>query len=162
MVSIDVDVTDDVGEFLNEADVSVTVIGPQLNRTQQLLRHSAPGRYHTELQAGQSGAYHLEFAVRQDSRVLYRQSRGITVGYSDELRIRPTNQVLLQTVAEYSGGRFDLDPAAIFADDHRRAVRPTELWPLLLVTAIIMLVFDVALRRIDLSVYQPFARWIQR
>jgi len=160
-VSVDVDVTDDVDQFLNNADVSLTTIDPQMKQAQQVLRQSAPGRYHTEFPTNQPGAYHLEIAVRQDSRILYRQSRGIIVGYSDELRIRPANKALLQTVAEHSGGRFDPDPTQLFVDDHRQAVRFTELWPYLLSTAMVLLVLDVGLRRIDFSVRQPFARWMQ-
>lgn len=161
MLSVDVDVTDDVGRFLNKADVGLQIIGPDLKQSQRTLQQSAPGRYHTEFPTGQRGAYHLEIAVDQDSRILSRQSRGIIVGYSEELRIRPMNERLLKAVAESSGGRFNPDPAQLFDDDHRRATRYTDLWPWLLSVAMILLVVDIALRRIDFSMHQPFARWMQ-
>jgi Ca-activated chloride channel family protein len=161
ILSVDVDIIDDDGGFLNKADVGLTVIAPDLNQAQQTLQQSAPGRYHTEFPTDQPGAYHLEVAVYQDSRILYRQSRGIVVGYSEELRIRPANEPLLQAVADSSGGRFNPDAAQLFDDDRRRATHYTELWPYLLSAAMILLVLDIALRRIDFSIHQPFARWMQ-
>jgi len=80
------------------------------------------------------------------------------VGYSDELRIRPTNEPLLKDIAQVSGGTYNPPAESIFADDGRRATRPTALWSSLLTIAMILVVFDVALRRIDFSLHWPFAR----
>jgi Ca-activated chloride channel homolog len=73
------------------------------------------------------------------------------VGYSDELRLRPANEDLLRSIAEVSGGKFQPQPADAFAPTTRTAQRPTPLWPWLVSAAAIVLVLDVALRRIDLS-----------
>jgi len=99
----------------------------------------------------------MELAVKQQGQVVYRQSRGLTVGYSDELRIRPTNEELLQKVAELSGGRCHPAVDEIFAGTEQAAQRPTPLWPWLLTAALVLLVLDVALRRIDFSLHWPFA-----
>jgi hypothetical protein len=96
--------------------------------------------------------------VKQNGQAVYRQSRGLTVGYSDELRIRPTNDALLQRVAELTGGRCRPDPATLFDSDGRTTTRPTALWPWLLSAAFLLIVLDVALRRIDFSLHWPFVR----
>lgn len=100
----------------------------------------------------------MEMAVKKDGKALYRQSRGLILGYSDELRIRPTNEPLLKDIARLSGGTYNPLPEDIFSDDGRRISRPTALWPSLLTIAMILWVFDVALRRIDFSLHWPFAR----
>jgi hypothetical protein len=71
-------------------------------------------------------------------------------GYSDELRIRPTNEDWLREVAKVSGGRFKTDAKQLLEDDGRTAQRPEPLWPWLLALASAMLVLDVALRRLTL------------
>jgi hypothetical protein len=138
--------------------VELTVIDPQLKQEKSTLKQIAPGRYQASVPTARPGAYHMEVAVKRKDQVIYRQSRGMTVGYSDELRIRPTNEKLLQAVAAASGGTYSPNPAELFNDDGRTATRPTSLTTLLLTTAALLLILDVALRRIDFSLHWPFRR----
>jgi len=156
-VQLSADAVDEFGRFLNDAEVELTVIDPQLNKSSSVLSQTAPGRYATKFMTGPSGAYHMEMAVQKDGKAMYRQSRGLILGYSDELRIRPTNEPLLKDIARLSGGTYEPLPEDIFSDDGRRVSRPTALWPSLLTIAMILWVFDVALRRIDFSLHWPFA-----
>lgn len=154
--SLSVDAVNDLGQFLNNAEVEVTRIDPRLRREKSLLRQTAPGRYATDFETPRAGAYHLEVALKQNDQVIYRQSRGMMVGYSDELRIRPTNETLLRSIAEASGGTYALEPENVFDHRHEAAHRPTPLWPYLLTAALVLFVLDVALRRIDFSLHWPF------
>jgi uncharacterized membrane protein len=156
--SLSVDAVNDIGQFLNNAEVELTLIDPQLKREKSLMKQTAPGRYDTNFETPQSGAYHLEVALKQNDQVIYRQSRGMMVGYSDELRIRPTNETLLRSIAETSGGTYAPDPATLFERSDQIANRPTPLWPHLLSAALILFIADVALRRIDFSLHWPFIR----
>ncbi len=97
----------------------------------------------------------MEIALRKNGQVLYRQSRGLMVGYSDELRIQPTNEKLLKEVAAVSGGQFNPAPDKLFQRPGEWTTRPTELWPWLLTIAAFLLVLDVALRRIDFALHLP-------
>jgi len=150
-----VDAVNELGQFLNGAEVELTVIDPQLRRAQSVLRQSAPGRYVSTIPTAKQGAHHLEIALKQNGQVLYRQSRGLMVGYSDELRIRPTNEQLLQAVASASGGAYAPEPGKIFAAEGS-ASRPTPLWSFLASAALVLFILDVALRRIDFSLHWPF------
>ncbi|MEM7315261.1 MAG: VWA domain-containing protein, partial [Planctomycetota bacterium] len=152
------DAVNELGQFINNAEVELTLIDPQLRRTKSTLGQSAPGRYKVDFDAPQSGAYHMELALKQDDKVIYRQSRGMTVGYSDELRIRPTNNDLLRAVAKSSGGVFAPDPEELMDLPHEKVTRPVPLWPYLTTAALSLLLFDVALRRIDFSLHWPFNR----
>ena len=157
--TVNVDAVDDIGQFFNNADVELTLINPNLKRDTFDLEQTAPGRYRTEFDTDISGAWHMEISLKKNDQVVYRQSRGLTVGYSDELRIRPTNESLLRSIAETSGGSFISDPAGLAAQTESESVsRPFPLWPWLVTASLILLALDVALRRIDFSLHWPF-RW---
>ena len=159
--ALSMDAVNDIGQFLNDAEVDLTLINPQLKREKSLMKQTAPGRYEAIFETPEPGAYHLEVALKQSDQVIYRQSRGMMVGYSDELRIRPTNEGLLSSIAETSGGQYAPKPDNIFDRPDQNATRPTPLWPYLLTAALILFVMDVALRRIDFSLHWPFARAVR-
>ena len=155
VTSVTVDAVSELGQFLNQHQVELTVIDPALKRTNVLLEQIAPGRYSSKQPMSNSGSYHMEIAVKQNDQVLYRQSRGMIHGYSDELRIKPVNEPLLRSIAESTGGQFSPSVEDIFAREERQASRPTPLWPWLVAIAAVLLVLDVALRRVDFSL-PPF------
>ncbi len=91
------------------------------------------------------------FSQTKDTQLVGRQTRGLAVGYPDELRLRPTNTDLLKTIAGTTGGRFDAPPELAFAAPERTAPRAVPLWPYLATAAAFLFVLDVALRRVDLT-----------
>lgn len=157
-VALSIDAVTQLGQFLNDADVELTLIDPQLKRTKSTLTQAAPGRYSGGFETTRSGAYHMEIALKKNDQVIYRQSRGLSVGYSDELRIRPTNAPLLRRIAEVSGGMFSPQPTEIMKGKRPPTTRPTPLWPYLVAASLALLLLDVALRRVDLSLHWPFRR----
>ena len=170
MVSLDA--IDPSGKFLNRADTEVTVIDPQLGQSKLEMKQTSPGRYVAEFETPLSGAYHLNMTQKTSGgTLLHQQTRGLIVGYPDELRLYPTNEEMLKTLASTSGGRFDPDPTEIFTAETspvdqqsqgqpvippRTVQRTTPLWPLLVTAACLLFLLDVALRRIDLSLWWPW------
>jgi hypothetical protein len=150
--TVTVDAIDASGRFLNQAQTEMTVIDPLFGNQKLALSQTAPGRYIGQFDTPHPGAYHLDLTQSQSGRALYHQTRGLVVGYADELRLRPTNEELLTTVARVSGGVFSPQPEQIFAETDQVAARATPLWPYLVLMATVLLVFDVALRRIDFSI----------
>lgn len=161
--TVTLDAVDPSGRFLNGADSEITIIDPRLGERKLPLNQTAPGRYVAEFDTPHSGAYHLNLSQRaaNGGPVIHQQTRGLTVGYSDELRLRPTNTELLQQIATATGGRFDPQPSEALLDAPGRSVaqrmaqQTRPLWPELVMLALVLFVFDVALRRIDLSVWFP-------
>ncbi len=149
LAHLSVDAVSETGQFLNQSEVELTLINPQLQRSTSTMKQTAPGRYATDFMTSKSGSYHMEIALKQDGQVVYRQSRGIMVGYSDELRIQATNEKLLREIASSSGGNYSVDASKLFHRPDQWATRPTQLWPWLLTIAALLLVLDVALRRVD-------------
>lgn len=149
--TVTLDAVDPAGRFLNHAETELTVIDPHLGTKKVALTQTAPGRYTAEFDTPHAGAYHLEIAQKHQGKLLYRQSRGLAVGYADELRLRPTNEELLQAIARSSGGRYDPPAEELFAATDRAAARATPLWPYLVTAAALLFLLDVALRRIDFA-----------
>ena len=157
--AVTLDAVDPAGHYINNAVTRLAVIDPRLDHTEHAMTQVAPGRYQAEFDTPHQGSYHLEFTQKHDGQVLSRQSRGLAVGYPDELRLRPTNTGLLRALAADSGGRYHPPAEAIFADTPRTARRATPLWPYLVAVAALLFVADVALRRIDLA---PLADRLRR
>ncbi|MBX6312117.1 MAG: VWA domain-containing protein [Isosphaeraceae bacterium] len=151
------------GKFLNNAQTELTIIDPSLGNKKIAMTQTAPGRYVAEFETPMAGSYHLDFSQKYEGKLLYHQSRGLAIGYPDELRLQPTNTDLLQSIAQASGGRYDPSPDQVFDDPlNRTARRALPLWPYLVMAAAALFVADVALRRIDfsLALWPRFSRRI--
>ncbi|MDX2036489.1 MAG: VWA domain-containing protein [Isosphaeraceae bacterium] len=145
------DAVDAAGRYISEATTDVTVIHDRLPKRTLSMKRTAPGRFEAEIETPEPGAYHLELTLSADGRPLYRQSRGLAVGYPDELRIRPVDRGRLAAVARASGGVLEPPPESVFTPDERTVSRARPLHFPLLAAAILLFVVDVALRRIDFS-----------
>ena len=152
---IRLDAVDAAGRFRNNAETHLTVIRPQPGTAKQnvAMQQVAPGRYIASIDTDEEGAYHLDVSQQVGAQTVFRQTRGLVVGYSDELRLRPINEELLRKIAEVSGGRFTTDPAQVVEQEERTAHRAQPLWPYLLTAAMLLFLLDVALRRVDFSLF---------
>ncbi|WP_165071902.1 VWA domain-containing protein [Paludisphaera rhizosphaerae] len=148
---VSLDAIEPSSKFLNRAETELTLIDPSLGTKAIEMAQTAPGRYQAEFDAARAGAYQLQFSQSKEGQAIGRQSRGLAVGYPDELRLRPANSELLRTIAETTSGRHDLKAEHVFDPSPRTVPRTTPLWPYLVGLAGLLFVLDVALRRIDLS-----------
>jgi Ca-activated chloride channel family protein len=137
------------GKYLNEATAELTVIEPLGGERKVTMTQTAPGRYIGEFPTDKIGTYHVSMTQQVKGQQPTQQSRGLVVNYDDELRIRPTDEKWLESIAHASGGTFRPDPESVFALDARSASQPIPLWPYLLMIAAVIFLADVALRRID-------------
>jgi Mg-chelatase subunit ChlD len=158
---VSLDAIDPAGNFLNRVPTELSLIDPRLGTRKIAMDQSAPGRYQAEFDATQSGSYQLMFTQTRDGAVVGQQSRGLAVGYPDELRLRPTNLGLLRSIAQATGGRFEPRAEALFAPTPRTVPRATPLWPYLVASAALLFVLDVTLRRIDLTLISHRGRRIR-
>lgn len=126
---VTVDTVDVAGRYVNEVDTQMTLIRPDLGSEKVTLAQTAPGRYEAEFVAAESGSYHLELSQRQNGQVTFRQSRGVVVGYPDELRLGKPDGDLLRSVAELSGGEYEPTVEQIFDPSERLARQVLRLWP---------------------------------
>jgi hypothetical protein len=92
-----------------------------------------------------------------EGQPVLHQSRGIVVGYPDELRLQPPDEDKLQRIAELSGGRFNPEPEEIFNVTDEPTYKAEPLWPYLLMGALVIFLLDVALRRVDFSLFRKYS-----
>lgn len=133
---------------------SVTALLPDGTQTQLALQESAPGVYEGEIVAAQLGAYALRVEQRDASGELQRVMEGGAVnGYSGEYDLRNQNaESTLPYLSALTGGREITDSAEMLKSTHavvraRRDLTQPLLWALM-----VLLLCDIALRRLSWDV----------
>lgn len=133
---------------------SVTALLPDGTQTQLALQESAPGVYEGEIAAAQLGAYALRVEQRDASGELQRVMEGGAVnGYSGEYDLRNQNaESTLPYLSALTGGRVITDSAEMLKATNavvraRRDLTQPLLWALM-----VLLLCDIALRRLSWDV----------
>lgn len=133
---------------------SVTALLPDGTQTQLALQESAPGVYEGEIAAAQLGAYALRVEQRDASGELQRVMEGGAVnGYSGEYDLRSQNsESTLPYLSALTGGREITDSVEMLKSTHavvraRRDLTQPLLWALM-----VLLLCDIALRRLSWDV----------
>ena len=83
-----------------------------------------------------------------DGGGLASQPSGVAVSYPPEYRDLRTNTFVLTRLAERTRGQVLSNPAQVFTGRRRPARVPIEVWPALLLAALLLFPLDVALRRV--------------
>lgn len=133
---------------------SVTALLPDGTQTQLALQESAPGVYEGEIAAAQLGAYALRVEQHDASGELQRVMEGGAVnGYSGEYDLRSQNsESTLPYLSALTGGREITDSVEMLKSTHavvraRRDLTQPLLWALM-----VLLLCDIALRRLSWDV----------
>ncbi len=145
---VTLDAVDAHGNFINAAQGELSLLDPQRKTRKIELAQVAPGRYAAVAPAAAAGPYFLETTLRCQGQTIDRQRRGVVVPFPDELRIRPANTELLKSIAQASGGQYDPKPADVAAPSGKTVQYAQWLWPHLLIAALVLLVIDLALKRV--------------
>jgi Mg-chelatase subunit ChlD len=148
---VSLDAIEPSGRFLNRVSTDLTLVDPGLVSKKVEMSQVAPGRYQAEFDVTRPGSYQLMFSQTKEAQVIGRQTRGLAVGYPDELRLRAVNHELLRSISVATGGRFEPKAESVFEPPLLTAPRAVPLWPYLAVAAVLFFVLDVALRRIDFA-----------
>jgi Mg-chelatase subunit ChlD len=138
------------GRYRNNLDVRLNVVDPALNQQRLTLRQTAPGLYEGAFRPRETGIYLLHLAGWAGEDVVAAQTRGYVLAYSPEYRDNRADPTLLPDLAAIGHGRVLplAEPAEAFAHTLPPARATTDLWPWLLVAAILLLPLDVAVRRV--------------
>jgi uncharacterized membrane protein len=152
-----VEAVDEGGNYRNFLTLQAAVLGPKGERQMVRLEQTGPGRYETRFPTKDVGAYVLNLLEVKDGKVVGTQTVGASINYSPEFSAPEPNRALLRCLADTAGGKtFDLaGPAgpsdSPFLHDRRRTYQPRDWWEWLLKLAVVLFVFDVAVRRIHLE-----------
>jgi hypothetical protein len=114
----------------------------------QSMVEEVDGKYVTMVDTTATGIYNLTIRANDSDGQPIEQRLAIAVDYPDELQFGPADDKLLTAVASATGGRVLTDPAQGVPPDGRAVERVIRLWPPLVMAAMLLLVVEVALRRL--------------
>jgi Ca-activated chloride channel homolog len=140
-VTLQVQSLRDDGHFADLLETQATVVGPDGSARQIGLPQVAPGTYALTSEVATPGSYRVLFS--QGSR---EEVGGFSVPDSVELHSAGTNTVLLEQLANATGGHALSDPTDL-ARPASGAGPAVELWAWLVGLGLLLLPLDVYLRR---------------
>ncbi|MHB2017913.1 MAG: VWA domain-containing protein, partial [Candidatus Xenobia bacterium] len=137
---LQVDASDDSGQFQNFLDLQATVSGPSTLHLP--LHQTAPGRYVAEADLPQTGSY---VVTVQDPKSDRQRRVAIDYPYSPEFSQTGTNHSLMARLGRPAGphDRF-------FARPPTPVYRPQDVWWPLALCALLLFPIDIAIRRVFL------------
>ncbi len=162
MGEIVVDAVDPKGEFINFLDSQVGVVAPNRDRTVIDLEQVGPGRYRGRFPAAQEGVYLVGMSQRRNERVVGSQLAGLVVPYAQELRDLGVDEPLLRELAELTGGGPLAKPPDAFLRSRRQSRIGVDVWPWLVGLVALLLVPDIALRRVGPGALERVAMLVRR
>lgn len=132
---------------------SVSVVGPDQQITNAAVDAVVAGMYQATFLAEQSGVYSIQARKESESgEILGLVSKSVIVGYDDELKVLPTDEELLKSVAAASGGQFRISAANVFdLIPGKTTSSSVPFRPIFLMAAILIYVADLVLRRVTMA-----------
>ncbi len=130
---------------------TATIVGPSLTPVQATLPQIAPGVYETTLGELDPGAYAIRLTQTKPGSSPLGRTVGLVAPTAAEYRTIGPNQPLLAAIRSATGGKVTDDPAAVWLHDLARTSTFTDLWPALLVLAMLLWPLDIALRRVSVG-----------
>ncbi len=160
-IRVMVDALDEKGEYKNFCDFAVHATLPGGGSAAADFHQSGPGRYMAEIPLGEYGGYVLTVGEKTEVGPVPVSTFGVSVPYSPEHGSAGTNTALIRSIAEATGGRVEPKQEDVFAPTSSGASRSTPLGGFLIVLALLLLVVEVAVRRLSVpwtAVKKLFAR----
>lgn len=172
-VQVVVNAISDDDDFLNFLDINASVIGPDLQPIPLRMNQTAPGRYVGTFDGDRSGNYFVNVNPGVDGPPL---STGVTVPYSEEYRVRQSDESLMQrlvSIQPRGGQAGQLTPAIqssdnadlIATDAFRGGLAPArsirDSWHWFVLLACVCFLADVFVRRVSIRL-DFLKRWIDR
>jgi len=129
---------------------SVVVVSPSGESSEEKLYETAPGEYKTTIALKETGVYMINGKQVKNGEVVNSVNTGYAVQYSPEYKINNTSTNIDKLVTSI-GGKNITNPKEVFvnADTNKRGY--IDVTPFLLSLALIIFMFDIALRRLNLS-----------
>ncbi|HKF85621.1 MAG TPA: VWA domain-containing protein, partial [Candidatus Limnocylindrales bacterium] len=146
-----VESVEDDGSARDFYRTQVALIGPDLAPANVDLSQVAPGVYEAPLASLDSGAYAVRVTQTKAGSPSLGRTLGLVAPTAAEYRLLGANEPLLAAMRDATGGRALEAPADAWVHDLQATSRFTELWPWLLVLALLLWPLDVALRRVSLG-----------
>jgi uncharacterized membrane protein len=138
------------GEDQQNLAVTATLIGTDGSRREVPLQQVGPTAYQGRLESPAPGTYLVQISGAQADRVVLQETAGLVVPYSSEYRGAQANPALLAELASLTAGATLNAAADAFGPVEGSVTRAQEIGLPLLLLALALLPFDIAVRRLML------------
>jgi uncharacterized membrane protein/Mg-chelatase subunit ChlD len=132
-------------------DTVAVVLGPDLEPRDVPLTQVAPGVYEAPLGEIDAGAYAVRVTQTRPGDTPLGRTVGLVAPISAEYRVLGANEPFLAAVRAATGGSVVEAPLDPWIHDLDLTSSFTDLWPLLLVIALLLWPIDIALRRVSIG-----------
>lgn len=166
-----VDALDEQGHYVNKLQLSARVNPPGVTGikaaalTDETLRQTGPGHYESWFDAPQIGTYLVNVLQKSPDGKTPDKSTviGLSTPYSAEYKETQSNKYLMTQLAQAGSGRTEPPASGVFGGDRPGVYSAMDLMPLLILAAMLLLPFDIAVRRlaIDAKDLQRAAAWVR-
>ena len=148
---ITVDAVSTSGQLRNFLNFNANIVKPNLTIETVELKQTGSGRYEAEFNADQRGTYLLSISEMDGEKPIATKNIGLTISYSPEYIDLTSNNQILKDLSSATGGKYSPKIDDIADRKSKSVQRIQEIWRWLLIIAIPLFFFDVAVRRITLS-----------
>ncbi|MBA2556637.1 MAG: VWA domain-containing protein [Chloroflexi bacterium] len=132
-------------------ETTVTLVSPGLDSSLVRLQQTGPGIYEAPLGRIPPGAYAARVSQTRPGATPLGRTVGLVAPTATEYRVLGTNQQFLSALRQGTGGRAIATPEDVWVHDLQSTAFATDLWPLLLLLALLLWPLDVAIRRVSLQ-----------
>jgi Ca-activated chloride channel family protein len=129
----------------------VAITSPDLTSRAIALAQIAPGVYEAPLGEIDPGAYILRVSQTRPGSTPLGRTLGLVAPTPAEYRLLGANEPLLATLRSATGGRAIETAAQPWTHDLATTNSYTDLWPALLILALLLWPLDIALRRVSVG-----------
>lgn len=146
-----VDVTADQNRFVNYLELNTNVLLPSGNDQTFAMEQIAPGRYRATFPAEEIGAYYFSVYSSSGEYAATPRTFGFGIPYTDEFDDTAVNEDLLEDLAATTKGRLlagDDVPVDLFKNNSDSKHSKTPVWPYLIMIFLLLLIADVAARKL--------------
>ena len=132
-------------------DTTAVVVGPDFQPSDVSLVQIAPGVYEAPLGEIDPGAYAIRVTQTRPGSSPLGRTVGLVAPTAAEYRLLGPNEAFLAALRTATGGAIVETPLDPWRHDLLTTSRSTDLWPLLLVLALLLWPLDIALRRVSIG-----------
>lgn len=153
---IQVSAVSEGGEFINYSQIEARIIDPGMESSKITLKQTGPGQYEGRFPVTDNGNYFINVIqnVTDDEGNLTpvgAQASGLAVSYSPEYRDLEPNRFVLNQLAQSSLAPEGVSLAGLFTEGRKPTRRLEDAWELFTLIALLLWLFDVAVRRLALD-----------
>lgn len=156
--------TDRLGQPLTGNEMTVRVGSPTGQSQDVVLTQEAPGEFSGSFPANELGSYIVSVAENAPGGEKRVSASGFSVPYPPEYRTYRTNTSVLNILSDATGGKALKSPVEALRKLTEPGVSIEDIWMVFAFAGLVLLPFDIAVRRIALpgkEIWARFTSWIK-